>query len=181
MAWQDEMTEVLRVLVADTASATFSDITLQRTMAVAALQLSQQALFSQTFKGVPSSTSPNITPDPTDAVGNTRDESFLNLCCLKAACIINQGSAMTAAKQAIKVKDGSSYVDLTGILGGNLKLLEKGWCAVFDDELFKYQSGNSGEVAGACIMTPFRTVATGWSNGNYSINSVGDRYPYSSF
>lgn len=153
MAWQDTMGEILRSMVddLDDDNRKFTDERLERVLVVAAFQVSQELEFSQTFVSVFDNT--EITPDPT--LTATKDDSFTNLTCMKAACIIDRGSAATAASQAIAVKDGTSSIDLRGILGGKLKLLEKGWCAVYDDAKFEYQSG-SVRIAGAAVMTPFR-------------------------
>ncbi len=158
MAWQVELIEVLRVLVNDlTETPVYSDQTLKRVLLVAGLQLSQELVFSQTY--LADVVQAEFTPDPT--VTASRDESFINLVCLKAACIIDRGAAATAAKQAIAVKDGSSAIDLRGVSAGKLALLAKGWCAVFEDAKLEYQSGQV-RVAGAAVMTPFRTCV---SNG----------------
>lgn len=157
MAWQDDMTEVLRVLVNDTEDTpTYSDDKLERVLVVASFQVLLQLKFSQDYKVNISNRT--ITPDPTATA--TKDESFVNLATLKAACIVDHGAAIIAAQRAIAVKDGGSSVDLRGVFQGKFALLEKGWCAVFDTEKFEYQAGLV-RVAGAVILTPFRLYAYG--------------------
>lgn len=159
MAWQTELVELLRVMVNDLADTpTYSDYRLQRVLVVAAFQVSTELDFSRDF--VVDVTAQTITPDPTD--GDDRNDAFTNLVCMKAACITDRGEAAAAAKQAIAVRDGTSAIDLRGNLQGKLKLLEKGWCAAYDDAKLEYQAGQV-HTAGAAIIGPFRF----WLNSTY--------------
>jgi hypothetical protein len=157
MAWQDDMIEVLRVLVNDLDSPpTYSDDKLERVLVVAALQVLQEVSFSQAF--AVSLARGTIAPDPTAAA--TADESFVNMTCLKAACIMDRSSAIVAANRAVSAREGGSSFDLTGIFAAKVALLEKGWCAVYEDAKFEYKLGRVA-VAGAAVMTPFRLYAFG--------------------
>lgn len=162
MAWQDSMVEILRVMVDDLNDNVrkFTDDRLQRVLVTAAFQVSQGLIFAHTY--VSDFNNVEIVPDPTDTINETNDDSFINLTCLKAACIIDRGSAVTAASQAISVKDGTSAIDLRGILDGKLKLLYRGWCTVFEDARLEYQTGQV-RIAGAAVMTPFRVFGQGRS------------------
>lgn len=166
MAWEDDMTEMLRVLVDDMDEPpVFSDEKLLRVLTVAAFQVSSQLTFDHNF--AVSISAQTISPDPTAAAYS--NPSFLNLTTTKAACIINQGSAMTAAARAIVVRDGGSMVDLRAIFGAKFKLIEQGWCAVYEDMKFEYQAG-SVRVAGAAVLGPFRLYARGgfgWGQDGY--------------
>lgn len=176
MAWTDDMTTILRVLVADPASTTYTDDTLQQTLVVAAFQVIQQVTFDQAY--TLSISNVTIVPDPT--LTATQDDSFVNLVTLKAACIVDRGAAITAANQAIFVRDGSSTIDLREILKGKLALLAKGWCAVYEEARLEFLT-NKQSVAGAAVMTPFRTVATGSTQGVYNIvpgRGIDAVYPY---
>lgn len=165
MAWEDDMLTMLRVLVNDQAETTYSESSLLKTLVVAAFQVNQELDFTYDF--VVSISNETIQPDPTATA--TKDESFVNLTCLKAACLIDRGSAMVAANRAIAVRDGSSAIDLRGVIQSKLKLLEKGWCAVYEDAKFEYQK-DQHSVAGAIVMTPFRMYAQG---GYSPINILG--------
>jgi len=172
MAWQDEMTIILRAMVNDLTSTTYDDDTLQQVLAIAAFQVSNEMTFSQAFKG--DAVNVGITPDPTidlSAKGgvNTRDESFMNLTCEKAACIIDRGAAATSAAQAIFVKDGSSAIDLREAAKAKMNLLMKGgWCAVYDQDKLEYKSGQV-RIAGAAVMGPFRIYAQGGGGMGYYV------------
>ena len=90
--------------------------------------------------------------------------------CIKAACLIERGETRKSVGQGIAIRDGSSSIDLRGSMDGRLKLLEKGWCAVYEDTKLEYQASRNGTIAGAAIMTPFRVFA-GFHDSAY--------YPYS--
>lgn len=157
MSWQIEMVTLLRVMINDLGGTqTYDDSRLQQAIAVGAQLIQVEMNFSQLF--VPDITVPSITPDPTDRAGNTRDDSFINLCCLKTACIIERGETRKAAGQGIYIKDAGSAIDTRSQVLARLKMLDKNWCAVFDDAKLEYMAGQV-RVAGAAIMSPFRLYA----------------------
>lgn len=155
MAWQDVMLGLLRPMVNDMASATYNDDTLEQVLVVAAFQVLREPL-SFAFDYTADVENTDITPDPTDS--DSQDDAFVNLVAIKAACIVDTGSAAGAATQAIMVKDGASMIDLRGALAGKLALLRQGWCATYKEAKFEHQSGS---LAGAAVMTPFRLYAGG--------------------
>lgn len=158
MSWDEDMVGILRVMVNDPESSVYTDARLEQLLLVGAFQVCQELDFSHDF--VVNFPNETITPDPTEEA--TRDDSFVNLACLKAACIADRGGAILAARQAIAVKDGASAIDLRGNLQGKLRLLEKGgWCAVYQDAKLEYLTNASKSIAGAAIMTPFRLYAYG--------------------
>lgn len=174
MAWDEEMTEILRVLVGDTEDTpTHSDDKLLRLLVVAAYQTVNEVDFQQDY--TVAILNQTISPDPT--VAATRDESFVNLASMKAACILDRSSAILAASRAISVRDNGAAVDLRGVFGANLKLLEKGWCAVYEETKLQYQANRRG-IAGAAIMTPFRLYSLGggygWGQDGYLGPHRGD-------
>jgi hypothetical protein len=162
MAWDDSATVILRALVDDLDPATqrYTDARLLQVLAVAAFLVDREVDFDTAYAiDVEAKT---ITPDPED------DEDFLNLMALKAACIIDNGSAIVAAGRAIAVRDGSSSVDLRGIAEARLGVLKHGWCAAYKEarqDFIRQQSGVSrsgATTAGAVILTPFRLYARGY-------------------
>jgi hypothetical protein len=173
MAWNMQATEILRVLLNDMgATPTYSDATLFRILLVSAFQVNNEVDLTTDYKiDVQAQT---IAPDPSS------DESFMNLLCLKAACIVDRGSATLAAKQAIAVKDGASAIDLKGVSAARQKLLEKGgWCPAYEMAKLEYQVGGYGVTAGAAVMSPFRLFAEGsYSRVNsFSPDRSRDWYP----
>lgn len=167
MAWQAELDILLRVLINDTETPqSFSNSRLEQVIVVAGRLVVQELDFSIAYSMDVVNIS--ITPDPTDTVGSTRNDSFINLVCAKAACIVDRGSALKAASQAIRVKDGASEVDLRDTFKAKLALLNKGWCAVYEDMKDEYIVSQTGVVVGAAILSPFRAYADAygqlWSN-----------------
>ena len=161
MSWQVEMIRMVRGMIGDwdTTNPTYSDDRLKELIIVAAQLVISELDFTQTF--VPDLTTLTITPDPTDRIGPpvTRDDSFINLVSMKAACITDRSETKTAANQAIDAKDGSSSISLRGVAQARQALLEKGgWCPQYDDAKFAYML-NRSHVAGAAIMGPFRVWA----------------------
>ncbi len=166
--WQAEMITLLRVLVDDLSSPyTYTDGRMTQVLAVAAQLVTAELTFPYDFQvNIQALT---ITPNPTDRAG-TRDDNFINLVCIKAACLIERGESRKSVGQSIAIRDGSSSIDLRGSMDGRLKLLEKGWCAVYEDTKLEYQASRNGAIAGAAIMTPFRVFAGFSDQAYYPVN-----------
>jgi hypothetical protein len=166
--WQAEMITLLRVLVDDlTSPYTYTDGRLTQVLAVAAQLVTAELNFPYNFQvNIQALT---ITPNPTDRTA-TRDDNFINLVCIKGACLIDRGEAKKSVGQSIAIRDGSSSIDLRGSMEGRLKLLEKGWCNVYEETKLEYKAGRAGVVAGAAIMTPFRVFAGFSDMAYYPVN-----------
>src|SRR5262245_14031646 len=146
MAWDDELPIVLRVMINDLADTpTYSDDRLTQVLVVADRLVKQALEFQVDY--VVDVEDIDITSDPN--APPTRDDNFINLVCAQAACIIDRGAAIGAASQAIRVRDGSSEVDLRTAFQAKLALLEKGWCAVYQDMKDEYKLSQQGVVVGA--------------------------------
>jgi len=153
MAWQDEMVPFVRTLVNDPEeTAKFSDDRLQEAIVVGGRIVSMKAGFSQDF--VCNRALVKITPDPTSSA--TRDENFINLVCVQAACIVDRGSAIKAAGQAIMVQDGASKVDLREQYKAWQAVLAKGWCAVYEEMMDEYVLSQVGDGIGMAIINHIR-------------------------
>lgn len=171
-----EMIIILRTLIDDIAAVNFTDSTLSQVLAVAGRFVVQEMTFSNIyFFDVVGLT---VIPDPTDVINQTVDDSLINLTCLKAACISDRGQAKTSAGQAVDISDAGSRISVGGIAQARIKLLEKGWCKVYDDEKLQYMSGQS-RVAGAAVMTPFRVFAG--QNANLGYYPFEGRSAYNPF
>jgi hypothetical protein len=158
MAWDTELVQILRVLVNDLADTpAYSDDRLKLVLLVAARQVQSEVVLPAAY--TTDLQALTLTPDPTDPT--TVNESAANLFCLKAACILDRGETRAAAGQAIAVRDGSSSIDLRSALGGRLELLKVSWCAAYDRARLEYAAGQSGSVAGAAVIGPFRFWARG--------------------
>lgn len=148
-SWQGEMITILRHLIDDTNSDsyTYGYDRLETTLLVAAQIVSLEVTFGKTYTidvedGV-------LTPDPTTA---TRDDSFINLACLKAACIVLGSELKTYSLKSIRVTDGPSSIDMSSI-ATHLKFLYTNACEKYEQYKFNYISGVN--VGGKAILTPY--------------------------
>ncbi len=133
----------------------FDDERLTRVLLVAALQVNNSVDFENDYTiDIQTST---LSPDPT--LAETKEDAFLNLMTIKAACIMERGQAIKTASQAISAREFSTSINLTGVAKAKLDLLLKGgWCAVYEQEVLDHQMSGIG-TAGAAILGPFRTMA----------------------
>lgn len=153
MSWQIEMTEILRVMLGDFEATEYTDNVLQRLIVVAAQFTANELDFSQTFTA--NINSLDIIPDPTNS--ESRDDPFINLTCMKAACLANRGDSWIKSKKALVIKDiGGIMVDTRDVFKAKYNLLLKGgWCPVYEEEKLIYET--TGSVPGKAILSPFRT------------------------
>ena len=148
MPWQNEMKVIVRHLVNDLDSSdyTFTDRRLEEAVLVAAQLASLEIAFDNTYAIDVDSVS--LSPDPTS--GN-KDDSFINLVCLKTAQMLLGSELKTHSLNAISLKDGPSALDLRGIVSG-LKIL-------FDDINKKYEEATTqyklNGVVGQAILGPY--------------------------
>lgn len=166
MAWQEEMVELLRVMTFDLGTTPRNaDASLERVIVGAARMVEARLDFSQSFNA--DLTNREITPDPTDADAGTRDDNFVNLVCLKAAAIIDQGQVR--AESGIVIRDNGSMVDLHYKLDAALRLVQGrgGFAAQYEEAVLAYQNEQLTGVVGAVVLGPFRTIACeyyGWED-----------------
>ena len=149
MGWQNEMTLIVRHLVNDLDSTnyTFTDDRLEESVLVAAQLASLEIDFDNTYTIDVDSVS--LTPDPTSSGG--KDDSFINLVCLKTARLLIGSELKTHSLNAISLRDGPSALDLRGIVAG-LKIL-------FDDITKRYEEAVTqyklNGVVGQAIRGPY--------------------------
>ncbi len=157
MAWQDEMTTLLRVMVWDVITPQkYTDDTLQTVLVGSAqLVLGEVIGFKQTFVADVQGT--DISPDPTDRSGGTRDDAFINLVAMKAAALVDQGIVRT--ESGIVIRDNGSMVDLSHKLSAALRLLENGWAKKYENERFLFSAGLLGNTPpGMGVVGAFRSI-----------------------
>ena len=94
--------------------------------------------------------SPNITPDPTD----DRDEIFISLVSLKAACIIDQSTYRTkAATEGIRAALGPASLWVDGQSAAWKTILEKGPCALYEELTSHWDVKDASAIA--AVLSPF--------------------------
>jgi len=161
MSWQGNTIAVVRQLIGDTDSTsyTYSDTRIETTVLTAAMLVNTNTNFTNTYtidiEGC------SISPDPTDTA--TKDDPFVALISLKSACIIVGSEVRKESGNAISIKDGPSAIDLRGVTDTLLKLY-KNLCDKFEETLFQYRAGDS--VAGQAILTPYSPGSDAFTNNS---------------
>ena len=143
------MVVIVRHLVNDLNSSdyTFTDDRLEESVLVAAQLASLEIDFENTYSiDVDSVT---LTPDPT-ASGN-KDDSFINLVCLKTARLLLGSELKTHSLNAISLRDGPSSLDLRGIVAG-LTILFEDIAKRYEDAVLQYKLNG---VVGEAILGPY--------------------------
>lgn len=150
MAWQDTIVPMLRVLIndLDSTSYSYSDDRLEEIVVVAAQLVAQEINFDTTYTvNVPLCT---ISPDP---VANS-DDAFTNFITLKAACFMDQSQFRTKATVAgLKAKVGPAVLETTEHLKGFKELLNIGPCAAYKTLKEEWVFGNAQVVE--AVLSPF--------------------------
>lgn len=149
MSWQVEIPIIVRTLINDLEDEpTYSDERLLQVIVVSAKYVQFDVSLDQKYEI--NVANPDISPDPTI----NRDEIFISLVSLKAACIIDQSSLRTrAAMEGIRAALGPASLAVSNSLQGPLALLEKGPCAAYD-ELTSHWDVAQATTAKA-ILSPF--------------------------
>lgn len=150
MCWESECVEIVRVLIDDMDTVqTYTDNRIERALLVAAMQVTREVGLTTTYDvNILEAT---ITPDPTDP----KDQSFINLICLKCAYLIVHGEAKRYGSSSMVVSDGPSSVSF-GAAYKALKEIAENLKNDYEREKNKYQMGVSGGV----VTTP--TTYTGY-------------------
>jgi hypothetical protein len=161
MAWQNEMTLIIRHLINDLDSSayTFTDSRIQETVLVSAQLVLTEIDFTNTYTvDVDALT---LSPDPTTG---TKDNSFIALVALKSACIITGSQLRTQSLSSLALKDGPSSIDTRGIVAG-LAIIYKDVCEKYETAKMEYKTTNS---IGQAILGPYSPGSA----------VVGGRYGY---
>lgn len=143
------MTIIVRHLVNDLDSTnyTFTDSRLEEAVLVSAQLAALEIDFENTYTIDVDSVS--LSPDPT--ASTNKDDSFINLVCLKTARMLLGSELKTHSLNAISLRDGPSSIDLRGIVSG-LKIL-------FDDINRRYEEAVTqyklNGVVGQAILGPY--------------------------
>ena len=166
MAWQNEMVRIVRHLINDLDSSnyTFTDDRLEESALVAAQLLLKEVDFDNTY--TVDTDALDMSPAPTTLA--TKDDAFINLVCLKSACVILGSEVRTNSLNAIVVKDGPSSIDMRGIAAG-LNNIYKDMCAKYDHYVMQWKAGNS--IAGQAILSPYSPASDNVSRSSLTHRS----------
>tara|TARA_Y100000992_G_scaffold299276_1_gene265803 strand:+ start:7841 stop:8344 length:504 start_codon:yes stop_codon:yes gene_type:complete len=167
------MTTIVRHLIndIDSTSYTFSTDRVETTILVAAQLLIMNVDFNNDYDiNVEAVT---LSPDPTDT--DTKDDPFIALACLRAACIVIGSEIRKESGNAISIKDGPSAIDLRGVTS-TLTVLYQDLCKKYDESLIDYRAGNS--VSGQSILGPYSPGSDHVRRGSYSDGRSGGYFHY---
>ena len=165
MPWQNEMTLIVRHLVNDLDSTnyTFTDDRVEEAVLVSAQLASLEIDFENAYTiDVDSSA---LSPDPTSS--SNKDDSFINLVCLKTACLLLGSEVKTNALSAMAIKDGPSSIDTRGIVA-NLHILHQGMCKNYEDATMQYKLNG---VVGPAVLGPYSPGSDSVARTNLSNRS----------
>lgn len=166
MAWHTELVLHMRHMIDDLSSdedtRTYSDDRLQELLIIAAQNVIADVDFTVSYTIDADELS--FTPDPTDR-DTGRDESFIQLTCLKACCILHRSILRQAAGRAIDIKDGPVSVSFKGEFAGK-NTLAQDWCREYQESVLAYQMGSF--VPTRVILSPFTSdrVYTSYGRGD---------------
>lgn len=163
MTWQNELVRIVRFLINDLDASSYTDERLEETILVAAQLIYPSMDFDNTYT-IDVDTLV-LSPDPTTL--STKDNWFINIACLKTACIILGSEVKTLAAQAYRVTDGPSTIDISNAYKATKELYDE-LNDKLDNLIFNYRAGNS--VAGEAIMTPYTQefISEGTAIRNFS-------------
>lgn len=149
MSWEIEIPIIVRTLINDLEDQqVYTDERLKQIISVAAKYVQFDVVLDHQYS-VDVSTN-TITPDPTI----DRDEIFISLVSLKAACIVDQSILRTkAANEGIRAALGPALLSVNGSLDGIKMIIEMGACAAYD-ELVSHWDVAQATTARA-ILSPF--------------------------
>jgi hypothetical protein len=149
MSWKTEIPIVVRTLVNDWSDQPlYSDDRILQVITVAAQYVQFDVSLDQKYNI--NVTDVSITPDPTDS----RDEIFISLLALKAACIIDQSNLRTkAAMEGIRASLGPANISVGGSLAGIKMILEQGPCALYEELTSHWDVKDATAIR--AILSPF--------------------------
>ncbi len=159
--WDSEMIVLIRNIIDDVDEPVkYSDDRLGKLLLTAAQLAQGENVFLQSY----TIDVDNITlkPDPTRT---PRDESFINLTVLKAACLLASSGLLKIGPQSIMVREGSYQFDARGALTGRQAAVDT-WCNAYTDarwELVRLGSGSAGHA----IIGPYRNLALASPSSRY--------------
>lgn len=149
MSWQIEIPIIVRTLINDLGDQpVYSDERIQQVIAVAAKYVQFDVVLEHQYSI--DVANPNITPDPT----SDRDEIFISLVSLKAACIIDQSTFRTkASMEGIRAALGPASLSVAGQSAAWRTILEEGPCALYDELTSHWDVKDASAVR--AVLSPF--------------------------
>jgi hypothetical protein len=149
MSWNTEIPIIIRTLINDLEDPPmYSDERLLQSITVAAKYVQFDVVLQHQYDvNISAGT---ISPDPTE----DKDEIFIALLSLKAACIVDQSTFRTkAATEGVRAALGPAQLSVAGSLNGWKTILDKGPCALYEELTSHWDVKDAAAVA--VILSPF--------------------------
>lgn len=149
MSWQNELTTIVRTLINDLDEPyDYSDARIQQVLVVASKYVQFDVNLEHSYSV--DVVNNNISPDPTQ----DDDSIFISLVCLRAACIIDQGTFRTkAAIEGIRTALGPASIAFSGTLSGWGAIIEHGACGLYQELTDHWDVKNASAIR--AILSPF--------------------------
>lgn len=151
-SWLYEMIRIERYLSGDLlAPVTTPDSNMGEIILISALQVLAECTFVNNY--TVSVGTLTLTPDPTNP--NTRDNAFINLVCLKSACLLDLAALRNkAGLDGILVRDNMGTIQTSNSTQGYKDLLNSGPCGQYKAAIKQYKFGNIGGNWNRAIIGP---------------------------
>ena len=164
MAWQNELTLILRHIIGDLDpdNYSFTDSRLEESLLVAAQLIHNEMEFNIIYTIEVDNAI--LSPDPTlTSTGySDKDDDFIALCCLRAGLLLTASQLRTYSLKAISIRDGASSLDMRGVVQG-LKMVHDDLSKKYEDVKLSYQTGKLG--LGKVILSPYSPGADSANRG----------------
>ncbi len=149
MSWNIELPIIVRTLINDFGEEQqYNDERLLQVIVVAARYVQFDVSLDQTYSV--DVINPSISPDPTI----NKDEIFVGLVSLKAACFIDQSTVRTkAAMDGVRASLGPASLSVGGGMEGLKILLSNGSCSSYDELTAHWDLAQA--TAAKAILSPF--------------------------
>lgn len=158
MSWQGEMVLILRHLIDDIDGATYSKSRLEESLLISAQLVRTQIDLPQTYTIDVDSLI--LSPDPTS---DTRDEVFINLVCLKTACIILRNEAKVKGNEAVSMSDGPSSINTQARYKAAKEMADEA-CDNYEQAKIEYMTGSGSP--GKAVVGPIVNANIHTMRGN---------------
>jgi hypothetical protein len=149
MSWQTEIPIIVRTLINDWEDQpVYSDERITQVILVAAKYVQIDVELPNVY--TIDIASAQITPDPAE----NKDEIFIGMLALKAACMMDQSNLRTkAAMEGIRAALGPASLSVGGSLEGINIILEKGPCALYQELKDTWNISEASSIR--VILSPF--------------------------
>ncbi len=162
MSWDTELVTIVRFMIDDIADPPkYDDDDLKTVILISANQVNAVT----NFAGVYVTSIDDLTMTPDCTVDPDRSEAYINLVTLNTATFLVRNEIKLQSGQGIRIKDGTSEIDLRRDAAG-LRLIYETYGNGYKDALFQYRLG--ALTAGEHLCGPFKTSAY-----NYWCSKIG--------